>query len=213
MNAATLERIEIQTSKCWVDNALPAYDVDGKPNFLDDDGNIVEGIFLDLPNDVYHSLNALSSSAVKKFMESPASYFRQYCSTVERKRTLAQKRIFDAGTYGHELCLEPKGFYQRYFRDLVPSDVPNALHTISEIESALIAAGLPAKEGRNEKRERCQRLIPQLDISELKTISDLDRALEENGFNKTESKLDKSYRLMANDPNALVFDYVFLMEK
>ena len=110
---------------------------------------------------------------------------------------------------GHELCLEPQGFYERYFRDLVPSDVPNALHTISEIETALLAAGLPAKEGRNEKRERCVRLMPQLDLSELKTISALDMALEDNGFNKAESKLDKSYRLMANDPNALVFDYVF----
>ena len=75
MNTASVEHIEMETLSCWVDKALPAYDAAGKPNFLDDEGDIVEGIFLDLPNDVYHSLNALSSSAVNKFMESPASYW------------------------------------------------------------------------------------------------------------------------------------------
>jgi exodeoxyribonuclease VIII len=176
-------------------------------------GEILEGIYLDMPNDVYHSLNALSSSAVKKFMESPAAYFRLYRSSIDRKRTLAQKRTFDAGSYGHELCLEPQGFYERYFRDLVPSDIPDSLHTIADIEKQLIAVGLPAKEGRKEKKERCARLVPSINVNDLKTIAEVDAVLESNGLNKTESKIDKAHRLMKAKPDAIVFDYVFLQNR
>ena len=46
----------------WQERALPAYDDEGVENFLDEDGELIEGIYLDMPNDVYHALPALSSS-------------------------------------------------------------------------------------------------------------------------------------------------------
>ena len=193
----------------WHEYAKPAYAKNGSPNFLDSNGELLVGIYLDLPNDVYHSLPALSSTGLKTFVGSPAHYFRDYLSGISRKRTLAQKRTFDAGTYGHELCLEPAGFYDRYFRDCVQSDFPDALSTSDQIESALSANKLPAKEGKQEKLERLKRLAPTKDISQLKTIADIELALVELGASKTESKLDKAIRLSAACPGIMVFDLIF----
>lgn len=197
----------------WSGRAQEAYDAQGNPNFLNAEGELVEGIYLNLPNDVYHSLPAMSSTCMKKFMDSPAIYARHYLSDINRKRTLAQKRTLDAGTYGHELCLEPEGFYTRYFRDLVPADFPEALHSTAQIESALISAGLPASENKDDKIARLVRANPNVDVSTLKTIRDIDAELEKCGLNKTESKLDKGNRLLAAVPSAQVFDVLFMANR
>lgn len=193
----------------WYEYAKPAYNSNGEPNFLDAAGELVEGVFLDMPNDVYHSLSALSSTGLKTFVASPAKYYRDYLSGISRKRTLAQKRTLDAGTYGHELCLEPDGFYDRYFRDCVQSDFPDALSTVDQIEAALAAHNLPAKEGKPEKLERLKRVAPEKDVSQLKTIADIEAALAEAGAQKSESKLDKAIRLTAACPDVLVYDLIF----
>tara|TARA_Y100000780_G_scaffold151768_1_gene136661 strand:- start:1016 stop:2209 length:1194 start_codon:yes stop_codon:yes gene_type:complete len=206
MNASALTNI---SQDCWMNRALPAFDDAGRPNFKDSSGELIEGIYLELPNEVYHSLDALSSSSLKKFAESPAKYYRQYISTLSRNRTLQQTRTLDAGTYGHELCLEPDGFYDRYFRDVVPADFPDALVTNDDISKALSEAGLSPREGKKEKLNRIKRLLPNIDIKTLSTTSDMDNLLENHGHSKTESKLDKAYRLIEADPNAIVFDYLF----
>lgn len=192
----------------WIDAALPAYDASGKPTFINDNGELIEGIYLDMPNDVYHSLDALSSTGLKTFVDCPARYYRDYLSGITRKRTLALKRTFDAGTYGHELCLEPAGFYERYYREAVASDYPDALTTVDQIESALVAAGLPAKEGKSEKIARLLRLDPTVDVSLLKTVADIDEKLVALGASKTESKLDKALRLCEVSKEVVVFDLV-----
>lgn len=207
MTALAKQIVDTQYSN-WFDRALPAYDQNGKPAFLDANGELVAGIYLDMPNDVYHSLNALSSSGLKSFIESPALYYRDYMQGAIRKRTTAFRRTMDAGTYGHELVLEPHGFYDRYFREAVPADYPDALTTIEQIESALVEAGQPAKEGKAEKLARLQRIDPKVDVSELKTIADIDEQLTKLGASKTESKLDKAYRLYAVAPHVDVFDYI-----
>ena len=191
----------------WFERAVPAYDQAGQPTFLDANGELIAGIYLDMPNDVYHSLNALSSSGLKSFIESPALYYRDYIQGTIRKRTTAFRRTMDAGTYGHELVLEPQGFYDRYFRDPVQADWPDALSTTEQIETALVEAGLPAKEGKAEKLVRLQRLSPTLDVSALKTIADIDEQLTQLGASKTESKLDKAIRLFQVAPHIDVFDY------
>lgn len=190
----------------WFSRAKPAYAVDGSPNFFDGKGDLVEGIYLDMPNDVYHSLNALSSSALKTFVDCPAKYYRDYLSGVTRKRTLALKRTLDAGSYGHELCLEPQGFHDRYFRDPVQSDFPDAISTADEIESELVKAGLPAKEGKAEKLTRLLKIDPTIAPEKLKTITDIDNELTRLNAPKTESKLDKARRLLVANPSVQVFD-------
>lgn len=148
----------------WYEKAMEAYAQDDSPNYLDKNGELIPGIYLNLPNTVYHSLDALSSSALKKFMESPAHYYRQYISRISRKRTTAQKNTFDAGTLAHELVLEPEGFYSRYFRKLLPVDMPNALTTAKAIEDELVKRGLPKSGNKEEKATRLIKADPSVEV-------------------------------------------------
>lgn len=196
----------------WVNRAVPSYDSKGKPSFIDQFGDLIEGIYLGMPNSVYHGLPAMSSSAMKKFVESPALYARHYLSDVKRKRSVAQKRTFDAGTYGHELCLEAEGFYSRYFRDVVAADYPDALHTIAQIEAALVAVGETANESKEQKLARLMKADPTIHAAtaaSLRTIREIEAELDKRGLSKSETKLDKAYRLLAADKTAQVFDVFF----
>lgn len=148
----------------WVDNALPAYDANGEPTYLNSDGQLIEGIYLDLPNDVYHALPALSSSGLKKFMSSPAHYYRDYLSGIERKRTNTQRRTLDTGTHAHSLVLEPGGYYDQFFRDVIPSDYPDALHTATQIEEQLVALDLKKSGTKAEKIERLLEADPTAQV-------------------------------------------------
>lgn len=122
-----------------------AYDNNGQRTWLDSNGDLIEGIYIGMENEVYHALPAYSSSQIKTFVKkSPAHFFRQYISDIDRKRnpSRALQNTYDAGTYGHELILEPHGFYNRYFRNLVPSDYPNALRTTTELQEKIAELGI-----------------------------------------------------------------------
>lgn len=179
--ALKLETGEIpKTYSGWKDRAVQAYDKNGEPNYLDSNGELIEGIYLDMPNNVYHSLPALSSSKLKDFIKSPALYYRNYVSMVERKRTTAQKNTFDAGTHGHTLILEPQGYYKQFFRDLVASDMPEALTTAVEIEEKLVEFGLKKSGTKAEKANRLMEFIndkvPTLDQNDPKQSAIIDKA-------------------------------------
>ncbi|MGR5159698.1 PD-(D/E)XK nuclease-like domain-containing protein [Vibrio owensii] len=113
---------------------LKAYDDKGNKNWLDDEGDLNPGIYIGMENEVYHALPAYSSSQIKTLVKkTPAHFYREYISDICRKRkSLQQERTLDAGTYGHELILEPDGFNDRYFRDFVEADFPNALKTLKD---------------------------------------------------------------------------------
>ena len=119
------------------------YDDHGKPNFLDSKGELIAGIYTDIPNEVYHSLPAFSSSMIKKFLTSPAHYYRHYIDPVNRKRTSkALTHTLDTGTYAHELILEPCGFYQKYFRELSQAENPSLLSSNDDIKNLCKTHGL-----------------------------------------------------------------------
>lgn len=147
------ENISIDAVSNWVQRAKPAYE-NGEPTYLDAQGELTEGIYLEMPNDVYHALPALSSSKLKKFIDSPAHYYREYLSNITRKRTTAMQNTFDAGTHAHTLVLEPQGYYQRNFRDVMPIDYPDALHTAVQIEEQLVTLGLKKSGTKAEKITR-----------------------------------------------------------
>ncbi|MCI2285920.1 PD-(D/E)XK nuclease-like domain-containing protein [Colwellia sp. MSW7] len=149
----------------WIERAKPSY-INGKPTYLDDAGEIIEGIYLDMPNDVYHALPALSSSKLKKFIDSPAHYYREYLSGITRKRTTAMQNTFDAGTHSHSLVLEPEGYYDRYFRDVMPIDYPDALHTAVQIEEQLVKLGLKKSGTKAEKIARLIAADPTAEVFE-----------------------------------------------
>lgn len=146
---------------CWFDRAVPAYRADGSAAFLTAEGDLIEGIYLNMPNDVYHQLPAISSSQVKKFAESPAHWARAYRSDVKRKRTLAQERTFDTGSLGHELILEPEGFASRYARMPCQVDYPNALAGIKDMTAKAKELGLKGYSGKS--KEELAKLLLEAD--------------------------------------------------
>ena len=183
MNTLAAYTLDDETHSNWKDRALPAYDENGEPNYFDPNGELIEGIYLDLPNDIYHELPALSSSKLKDFIKSPALYYRNYLSGIERKRTQAMKNTFDAGTHGHTLILEPQGYYSMFFRDLMPSDLPDAIHTAVEIEAELVKLGLKKSGSKAEKAERLYQAQ-----SEIK-IFDIERQNHLKSFGEAEGKV------------------------
>ena len=117
-------------------NVSSAYNDQNKPNFLDSEGNLIEGIYLGMENEVYHSLDAISSSQIKKYAKSPSHYYRAYVENVNRKRTLPRSTeiTFDTGTYTHELILEKEGFYDRYFKLLNAAEHEDCIHTATALK-------------------------------------------------------------------------------
>lgn len=170
MHAITLDtslEVEAPAFSQWFDRAVPAFDEQGEANYLNAAGELVEGIYLDLPNDIYHALPALSSSAAKEFAKSPAHYERKYLSDVCNRRTQAQADTFDGGSLGHELVLEPEGFLQRYFREVMPIEHPDALITADEIRAELKQRGLKTSGDKSEIAQRLHHAAPELKIFDL----------------------------------------------
>ena len=150
----------------WVEKAIEAFDANGEPNYIDSQGELIEGIYINMPNDLYHSLPALSSSQLKEFKESPPHYYRRYLSGIEVKRTLQTQRTLDAGTLGHELILEPEDFYNKYFRELLPIDEPDALHTEAQIKAELEKHNLKTTGTKAVKAERLVKHDPNARVFE-----------------------------------------------
>jgi len=148
----------------WVERAIECFDENGAPNYLDGNGELKEGIYLNMPNDLYHSLPALSSSGLKKFSESPAHYYREYLSDIDDRRTASQRKSFDTGTYAHELVLEPEGFYDRYFREVMESDHPDALIKTDDLKHALHEAGEKTSGTKAQLAERLSRVKPNVKV-------------------------------------------------
>lgn len=159
-------------SYSWVDGIQPAYDENGGKNFLDENGELVAGIYTDLENDVYHSLNALSSSGLKTSKKSMAHYYRNYKSDIERKRTTTMTNTLDTGTLAHELILEPEKFYEHWARDIKPSDFDEStlLVTVDSIKKYLKENSLKVSGSKDELIKRCFDHDPDCNVFGVKQI-------------------------------------------
>ena len=104
------------------------YDENGNPNFLGDgaviedgryiSGEILEGIYLDMPNDMYHSLDALNSSKLKCLSKSGRHYYRQVHDELAKSVSTQLKKTFDRGTLAHAMILEPEIVHKEFARDV-----------------------------------------------------------------------------------------------
>lgn len=169
-------QLQPQLETPWYEKVQTAYDDNGQPNYLDEHGELIEGIYTGLENDIYHALDAYSSTMIKQLVKStPAHVYRDYYSGISRKRTNAQKNTLDTGTMGHELVLEPVGYYDRYFRLPLASDFPNALHTASDLKVKCHELGLAVSGAKGELAKRVHDKNPSLEI--------FDIILEESLFN------------------------------
>lgn len=114
----------------------PGY-VDGKPQFLSDTGELIEGVYSDIPNDVYHSLDAISSSQVKCYADSPMKYEQAYING-KGKQFSAKSR--ESGVLSHELTLEGADvFNARRFALLDSEQFPDDPKSLTELKDACTA--------------------------------------------------------------------------
>ncbi|GIU40961.1 hypothetical protein TUM3794_20180 [Shewanella colwelliana] len=152
----------------WFDFVTPGYDSNGNPNFLDDTGQLIEGIYTDIENAVYHALDAQSSTGIKTFAKGRHHYFRQYLSDVCRARTKQQTYTFDAGTYGHMRVLEPHNFHGNFIRNPILEDFAdlNPLETIDQLKAALAERGEAVSGSRAALIERLHAKDPNVPIFE-----------------------------------------------
>lgn len=193
----------------WFEKAQSAYTAvedSLKENFRDDSGQLKEGIYFGMPNDVYHSLEALSSSAVKTFVGSATEYAQEFVVGKKKVRTASQKKTLETGSLVHLLTLEPARFSAEYFRIPKRTEYPDALHTHEDLNQALTKCGETVSEGIKDKVNRLKRCRPKASTSGIHSVSDADAALVQNGLSKSESKLDKGYRLLSYDKHATVYD-------
>ncbi|MBB1389471.1 PD-(D/E)XK nuclease-like domain-containing protein [Shewanella sp. SG44-6] len=114
--------------------AQPAYDDSGNPNFLDEDGALVDGIYLDLPNKTYQNLDAYGSSHFKTYITSPAHYYEKYLS--DKKKEPTSTKHFEVGDITHELVLEgPCAVSERRFILIDPNDYPLDMHSSADLKA------------------------------------------------------------------------------
>lgn len=79
----------------------------GQKQWLAPTGELIQGVYLDMPADDYHRIKAVSSSLVKKFAFDPHKAERYWTGKDEFKITPQLKRSFNAGHMFHGLVLEP----------------------------------------------------------------------------------------------------------
>ena len=96
--------------------------------------------------------------------DTPAHAYREFFSDIERKRTITQTRTFDTGTLGHELILEPDGFYTRYFRLPLPCDFKDSLITGKQLSAKCKALNLTVSGSKKELTERLLKADPNIAI-------------------------------------------------
>ena len=106
---------------------------------------IVDGIYFDLPEDVYHAVPRLSSSGIQKICVSPATFWRGSWLDPERPDHDEEQTIYQLlGKAYHVARLEPHLFESTYVRELDKSEAPKgALITGDDMKKVLEEYGLP----------------------------------------------------------------------
>lgn len=94
--------------RTWGTLPIEAYQ-NGKPAWLDDKGELIQGIFVNMPDSEYHAIKGcLSSSCLKKFAFDPQKGYDYFLGKKETKEQSPQlKRSMTAGHLIHGHVLEP----------------------------------------------------------------------------------------------------------
>lgn len=165
----------------------PAYKIEKSrpvPNWLDDKGEIKTGMYLNMPNEIYHNLEGISSTMLKTLiLDTPAHYNEAYNHGEEHQEDTEQEKArpkhFTAGELLHALILEPNKVADRYYREPALSEHAGALTTDAQIKAALKAKDQPMSKTGEKKADRIARLSdidPDVQIYDLI----LEKAAEAN---------------------------------
>jgi exodeoxyribonuclease VIII len=205
-------QIKLDTENTWHHKIKPAYDKDGKANYLDKNSELIEGIYTGLENNIYHSLNAYSSSLLKTLAkDTPAHVYRAYYSDIERKRTLSQTRTLDTGTLGHELILEPDGFLQRYFKLPCALDYPNSLVTSEQLKNKCKSLGLKISGSKKELIDRLIEHDKAIEIFDVVLEEAIKKGIGNNAYQKAMDLVNK--KTVTSLPRAIETDEIKSISK
>lgn len=117
---------------------------------------ITDGIYFDLPADVYHAVPRLSSSGIQKLCVSPATFWRGSWLDPDRPDLDEEETVWQVlGRAYHTARLEPHLFEQLYYRELDKKDAPKGtLFTGTEMGAKLEEWGLKKSGSVGEQAER-----------------------------------------------------------
>lgn len=123
---------------------------------------IEDGIYFDLPDEIYHAVRALGSGSICDLIVSPATFWRGSWldpnrPELDEEATAAQK----IGKAYHIARLEPDRFAGMYVRKLDKADYPQRglLSSDEKVKAALKAAGAQQTVSGETAADRAQRLI------------------------------------------------------
>ena len=142
---------------------------------------IVDGVYFNLPAEVYHAVPRLSASGLQKLCVSPATFWRGSWLDPDRPEldedeTKAQQ----LGKAYHVARLEPERFHATYVRELAKSDFPakGFLSSDEKVKAKLKELGEQQTVTGETTLERCERL---LDAGYEGTLFPLEKARWEAG--------------------------------
>lgn len=117
---------------------------------------IADGVYFDLPADVYHAVPRLSSSGIQKVDVSPATFWRGSWLDPDRPDEDEDETIWQVlGRAYHTARLEPHLFNQLYVRELDKADaLPGTLFTGTDMAAKLEDFGLKKTGKVEEQAER-----------------------------------------------------------
>jgi hypothetical protein len=117
---------------------------------------IVDGIYFDLPDDVYHAVPRLSSSGIQNLCVSPATFWRGSWLDPDRPDKDEEETIWQIiGRAYHCARLEPHLFEQLYVRELAKEEAPEGtVFTGVEMGKKLEELGAKKSGSVTEQAER-----------------------------------------------------------
>jgi hypothetical protein len=123
---------------------------------------IVDGVYFDLPDTIYHAVPRLSASGLQRLAISPATFWRG--SWLDPERPEADEEATKAQVLGkayHVARLEPDRFHSSYVRAISKSDYPakGLLTSDAAIKAALKELGEPQTQGAETIPDRARRLV------------------------------------------------------
>lgn len=99
------------------------------------DGELVGGIYSDIPFSVYKQIKALNHSRLKSSFTSMAHFNYEQNNPADVE---IYNRQLTGGSLTHALALTPKEVNNHFFLFPSPEDYPNALHTLSDLQGYLV---------------------------------------------------------------------------
>jgi len=136
------------------------------------EGEMMDGVYFNLDEQVYHALPRLSASGINNLLVSPATFWHNSWLNPNKKDEDTPARVL--GRAYHTARLEPDKFDAQFVCELDKADYTDGLITDASVKTALMEMGEPQTKTGETMLDRAHRLracgyeggIYQLDLEE-----------------------------------------------